>query len=47
MMKRNYSFKLIEYNVEVNYSQTLYNTPYTNEDRHVKKINKIQGGWWK
>tara|TARA_B110000211_G_scaffold224839_1_gene276327 strand:+ start:103 stop:420 length:318 start_codon:yes stop_codon:yes gene_type:complete len=46
-MERNYSFKIIEYNVEVDDSKTLYNISYTNEQGHVRKVDKIQGSWRK
>lgn len=47
MMERNYSFKIIEYNVEVNDSKTPYNISYTNGSGQVRKIDKIQGSWRK
>lgn len=47
MKERNYSFKIIEYNVEVNDIKTLYNISYTNEDGKVRKVDKIKGNWRK
>lgn len=47
MGERDYSFKVIEYNVEVNDAKTLYNISYTNEAGAVRKVDKIQGSWRK
>lgn len=47
MEERNYSFKIIEYSVDVKDSKTLYNISYTNENGKVRKIDKIKGNWRK